>query len=223
MCRLETAVSSRWRSKPAQPLWERRLSGAAHAILERQDRLYLGSDDNFFYCISANDGRVRWRWRTGADIVGTPVADDRRVYFASLDNVLRGLDLGSGAQRWKRALPVRPNIGPLLAADTLIMSGLSPSFQAFLVKDGAPAGDVQTGGLLAGPPHVVDVAAMPMPLIVYVSRSLDKGVTLAAVTRNVEPAITPIAPLPNAVPVAPTLRAAGVEPLERPSTDGRNH
>jgi outer membrane protein assembly factor BamB len=204
------------------PLWERRLNGAAHAILERRDRLYLGSDDNFFYCIDARDGVVRWRWRTGADIVGTPVADSDRVYFAALDNVLRALDLGSGAQRWKRALAVRPNIGPVLAADTLIISGLSPAIQGFFLKDGTPAGDVQTGGLLAGPPHVVDSDAVPMPLIVYVSRLLDKGVTLSAVTRNVEPAITPVAPLPNAIPVPPTLVLPG-SATGAPSTDGRNH
>jgi hypothetical protein len=111
----------------------------------------------------------------------------------------------------------------VLAADTLIVSGLSPAFQAFLLKDGAPAGDVPTGGLLAGPPHVVDSAAVPMPLIVYVSRLLDKGVTLAAVTRNVEPAITPVAPLPNAIPVPPTLVLPGSTTDKKPSTDGRNH
>jgi outer membrane protein assembly factor BamB len=204
------------------PLWDRRLGGAAHAILEHRDRLYLGSDDNFFYSISADDGQVRWRWRTGADIVGAPVADARRVYFSGLDNVLRALDLGSGAQRWKRALPVRPNIGAVLAADTLIVSGLAASFQAFLIKDGAPAGEVATGGLLAAPPHVVEAATVPMPLIVYVSRSIDKGVTLAAVTRNVEPAITPIAPLPNPVPVPPTLVMPGAA-SEKALADGANH
>ena len=36
----------------------------------------------------ATDGRVDWRWRTGGDVIGKPVADERYVYFVALDNVL---------------------------------------------------------------------------------------------------------------------------------------
>ena len=197
-----------------------RRRGARHP--GARDRLYLGSDDNFFYSLSANDGVVRWRWRTGADVVGAPVADARRVYFTSLDNVLRALDLGSGAaaleacaagQTEHRSGARRRN--PDRVRPVAKCSGISGQGRC-------PRRRGPTGGLLAGPPHVVEVAAVPMPLIVYVNRSLDKGVTLAAVTRNVEPAITPIAPLPNPVPGPPTLLLP--EPAaEKPSTDGRDH
>ena len=44
----------------------------------------------------------------GADIVGAAVHDEVRVYFVSMDNVLRALDAGTGAQRWKKPLPLRP-------------------------------------------------------------------------------------------------------------------
>ena len=79
-----------------EPVWERRLGGAPNDMLALDDRLYVGSADNFFYCLDADDGEVAWRWRTGADVIGAPVADDRRVYFVSLDNVLRALDLRRG-------------------------------------------------------------------------------------------------------------------------------
>ena len=39
-----------------EPLWERRLGGAPSEMLALDDRLYVGSDDNFFYCL---DGRTR--------------------------------------------------------------------------------------------------------------------------------------------------------------------
>ena len=85
-----------------------RLGGAANDILALDDRLYVGSQDNFFYCVMAADGRVDWRWRTGGDIIGMPVADDRYVYFVALDNVLRAINLISGGQQWMRPLPFRP-------------------------------------------------------------------------------------------------------------------
>ena len=82
--------------------WARRLGGAANEMLALDDRVYVGSDDNFFYCLLARDGEIAWRWRTGGDVVGVPVIDEHRVYFVSRDNVLRALDRHSGAQRWKR-------------------------------------------------------------------------------------------------------------------------
>jgi outer membrane protein assembly factor BamB len=62
-----------------EPLWERRLGGAANDILALDERIYAGSADNYFYCVMARDGRVAWRWRTGGDTIGTPAADDDRV------------------------------------------------------------------------------------------------------------------------------------------------
>ncbi len=100
-----------------EPLWERRLGGTPSGMLALDDRLYVGSDDNFFYCLTARHGQIDWRWRTGGDVVGTAVVDERRVYFVSFDNILRALDRRSGAQRWKRPLPLRPLTGALMAGE----------------------------------------------------------------------------------------------------------
>ena len=75
-----------------EPIWERRLGGPPNEILALENRLYAGSKDNFFYCLMTKDGRIDWRWRTGGDVIGTPIADEQRVYFVALDNVLRALD-----------------------------------------------------------------------------------------------------------------------------------
>ena len=88
-----------------------------------------GSNDNFFYALDADDGSVAWRWRTGADVVGVPVVDERNVYFVSLDNVLRALSRKSGVQQWVRLLPLRPTRGPLRIDRTLIVSGIAPTLR----------------------------------------------------------------------------------------------
>jgi outer membrane protein assembly factor BamB len=199
-------------------VWQRRLGGAAQQVGARDGRLYVGSLDNYFYSLNAANGDVYWRWRTGADIVGAPAIDDDRVYFVSLDNVLRGLDRRNGAQRWRRALAARPSDGPVLAAGTVLVWGVSGSVQAFAKDTGAPAGELTTGGPLAASLHLIERPLVPLPTIVRVSRSLE-GSQVAAFVRDVEPALAPVAPLPNAVPVGPLDGEIGPEAAT--ATDGQ--
>jgi outer membrane protein assembly factor BamB len=184
-----------------EPIWERRLGGAPSGMLALDDRLYVGSDDNFFYCLTARNGQIDWRWRTGGDVVGTPVVDERRVYFVSFDNILRALDRRSGAQRWKRPLPLRPLTGAVMAGEIVIVSGVAPPLRAFQTKDGAPAGEVAVEGELAAPAYVL--SGPRLPLLVVVARDIAKGTTVNVFARAFEPPILPIAPLPNIVPMAP--------------------
>jgi len=197
-------------------LWTRRLGGRPQPVLALGDRVYVGSDDNYFYCLRLSDGRVEWRWRTGADIVGLAAFDDRRVYITALDNVLRALDRRSGAQRWKRALLVRPTAGPVMVGDAVLVASQSATIHGFLTKDGAPAGDIAVGAVLVGVPHVAETPAYPAPLVVYTTGSVASGATMAAVTRRIEPTLlTPIAPLPNPIAVPPL-------PAPTTSPDGGN-
>ena len=89
----------------------------------------------------AEDGKVDWRWRTGADVIGRRSPTTALVYFVSLDNVLRALNLVTGGQQWKRPLPMRPAWAPVQAGATIVVAGQAPPLRAFNIKDGAPAGD----------------------------------------------------------------------------------
>ncbi len=105
-------------------IWERRLGGAPQEILVAGD-IFVGASDNHFYRLSRRDGALRWRWRTGGDIVGLPAVDEDNVYFSSLDNTLWALDRSHGGQRWRELLPARPTAGPRLAEDLVMQGGLS--------------------------------------------------------------------------------------------------
>lgn len=184
-------------------IWERRLGGPAAEILALDDRVFVGSTDNYFYSLRARDGAVLWRWSTGADVVGRPVADRRHVYFVSLDNVLRALDRNNGAQRWKRALPIRPTRGPVVAGDVLLVSGIAPDVPAYFAKDGTPAGSVAARGELATQPHVL--MGPSLPEVVVVTRDLARGTLVRNLMRSVDPGDAAIAPLPNPIiPAGPT-------------------
>jgi outer membrane protein assembly factor BamB len=186
-----------------EPVWERRLGGAPNEIQAAAGFVYAGSTDDYFYALRARDGLIAWRWPTGGDVVGRAVVDNRLVYFVSYDNVLRALDKNTGNLRWKRPLPIRPTRGLVVMGSNLIASGISPSAAAFAMKDGAPQGSIAGPGELATAPHVV--SGDGLPLVILVSRDLQKGTILRAVTRAIEPQVLPMAPLPNPVPppVAP--------------------
>jgi len=182
------------------PVWERRLGGPASDILALDDRLYVGSTDNYLYSVDAAKGEVTWRWLTGADVIGHPALDAKHVYFVSLDNLLRALDRKSGSQVWKRALPMRPTAGPLLAGGSLLVPGLETSLRVYAAKDGAPGTDIAAGGIIAAPPEIITEPNMPAPTLVYVTSDLASGATVTAMSHSIDPPILPaVAPLPNVV------------------------
>lgn len=188
-------------------VWEHKLGGAATDLLPLEDRLFVGSKDNFFYCLRTRDGSPEWRWRTGADIIGVPVVDEHNVYFVSLDNVLRALHRSNGVQQWKRPLPLRPNTGPVKVGDSLIVSGPGMSLPGFSLKDGTPTGQIALPTEPAAPPHLFERAAPALPSLVVCTQDLATGATVRAVTRSIDPEATPIAPLPNPIVLPPQLPA----------------
>jgi outer membrane protein assembly factor BamB len=185
------------------PLWERRIGGSPNEILALTDRVYAGSTDTFFYCLMAENGRIDWRWRTGGDVIGRAAADDRFVYFLSLDNVLRSLSQKTGGQRWMRGLPLRPTTGPLLAGGTLIVTGATTTLRTFNSKDGAPATDLQAGGEIAAPARLLEQPGTGLPMLLVVTRDIVKGATVTLSVRTIDPEPAPIGALPNPITLAP--------------------
>jgi outer membrane protein assembly factor BamB len=192
-------------------VWAHRLGGAAGEILATDDRVFVGSRDNFFYCLDARDGALRWRWRTGADTIGSPVTDGRHVFFIALDNVLRSLNMRSGAQEWRRPVPLRPTTGPLLVGNVLIVAGLAPTVYGYLVKDGTAAGELAAGGELAALPLVVDPATLVGPNLLVATRDIAQGARVTALKRDTDLPTRPVATLPNVQTVAPAPPASTVD------------
>jgi len=187
----------------------RALGGAANEIFVSGDRLYLGSQDRFFYCLSARDGEVEWRWQTGGPVIGLPVVDERTAYFVSLDNVLRALNKSSGVQRWKIPLPLRPATVPLHPAESILVSGPAPMLRAYHDQDGKTSGEFALAGELAAPPHLFAPVAGAFPVVIAVARDLVKGVTVVALGHSFDPAIAPLTPLPGLVQMNPTASPLG--------------
>ena len=149
-------------------IWERALPGRPQGILPL-DALFVGSTDNLLYRLRLADGAVDWYWRTGGDIVGTPIADLEHVYFNARDNVLRALDRRSGARRWRRLLEGRPTDGPLRVDSVIVVAGVSPRVDLFDGETGLPRGGYVASSELAAIPHVIPDADPPTPHLVLVT------------------------------------------------------
>ena len=143
-----------------EDVWTHQLTEAAVGILPVGDRVFVGALDNQLHSLDAKDGETNWNLRTGADVLGQPVLDTKRVYFVALDNVLRGHSRNGGSMLWKRVLPMRPFTGPILSGNILIVSGVASELRAYQAVDGKAAGEHVVKGaeneemLLAAAPHL---------------------------------------------------------------------
>ena len=198
-----------------QEIWTYKLTESAAGILPVGDRVFIGGRDNQFHSLNAEDADAEWRWRTGADLLGLPVLDEKRVYFIALDNVLRAHNRNNGTMIWKQVLPVRPFTGPLLSGETLIVSGVASELYGYNTRDGKRAGPFALKGaeneemLLAAPPHLTSQDSLIL---------VTKGGQVRAIGSSTAapPEAPAAAPPPDAPPAAPDPGAAGGAPAPTP-------
>ena len=179
-------------------LWERALPSRVTSLLALDDQLVVGTAAKRVISVELRNGRERWGWTVGGDISGTPVADEKRIYFAARDNVLRAVDRGSGNLRWKANLPSRPAGGPLRLPDTVLMPMVSNELLGFEPETGKQATSVRAAGEVGAQPYFRPGARLTLPRVITVSREGQ----LQGFGRRFEP--LPAA-LPSPLPGAPAL------------------
>ena len=86
-------------------------------------------------------------------MAGPAASDDRRIYFAARDNVLRAVDLRSGNLRWTAELPSRPVGGPQVLAGRIVVP-LSTTVGIFDPETGKPEAAVTVAGEMRSAPHL---------------------------------------------------------------------
>ncbi len=103
-------------------------------------------------------------------MAGIPAADDKRIYFASRDNMLRAVDRKSGNLRWKAALSSRPAGGPLRLNDLLLMPLVSNQILGFDPETGKPTVTAAAAGEIGLQPYVRRDVRQTLPQLITVSR-----------------------------------------------------
>jgi outer membrane protein assembly factor BamB len=150
--------------------WERTFDAAITYLLALDDQLVVGTAAKDVSSLDLQRGSQRWTWRLGGDLAGMPAADDRRIYFASRDNMLRAVDRKSGNLRWHAGLSSRPAGGPLRLNDTLFMPLVSSQILGFDPESGEQIAAATAAGEIGLQPYVRRDVRQTLPLLITVSR-----------------------------------------------------
>lgn len=178
-------------------LWERSLPGTLSQPMMTSNRVFVGSDTNDFYALSTESGEIRWRWRAGGDVIGAVTDAEGRVFFASLDNLIRGLNQGNGNQRWRKEIPSRPASPPLMAGDVVLISSIAPTITGYSTVAGAAAGTYAAPGELQGPPLLDPVLRPFRVAMVTVTRDGRVAGVIPTAMLFREPMIAPLLQFPG--------------------------
>ncbi|MBY0494242.1 MAG: PQQ-binding-like beta-propeller repeat protein [Cyanobacteria bacterium] len=177
-----------------ETVWEKTLSAPVTALLALDDQLVFGTGDKKVVSVDLTRGRERWTWDIGGDIAGIPTADDKRIYFASRDNILRAVDRKSGNLRWKANLSSRPAGGPLRLGDALLMPLVSNQILGFDPMSGKPSVTAAAAGEIGLQPYVRRDVRQTQTQLITVSREGQ----LQGFGRRFEPVPQALGELPGA-------------------------
>jgi len=111
------------------------------AFAYREDRLYFGSYDGYFYCINMNKQTIEWKVKTGGKVHAFPLLEEKCVLFASWNNVLYCVNAKNGTVLWWNQIPGRC-LFPLEAVGTrLFVTSFSLKMKRFDIKTGEEKGE----------------------------------------------------------------------------------
>jgi outer membrane protein assembly factor BamB len=104
------------------------------------DRIYFGSSDGQFYCVSLATGKPLWTFPVRAETLAPPTVEKGVVYFQSGADVVYALDAQTGKQLWlynrqvTGNLSIRSTTRPTIAGESLLV-GFSDGFIVSLRKN----------------------------------------------------------------------------------------
>ena len=82
------------------------------------DAIYIGSNNNFVYSISADEGKTLWRYRTSSTPVARPTVVGERLYFGTSNGTVHSVNRTNGQDEWSLEL------GSPLSAPITFASGI---------------------------------------------------------------------------------------------------
>jgi outer membrane protein assembly factor BamB len=67
----------------------------------KNDVLYFGDGDGYFYAVDSQSGKERWKFKTGGAVHSSPAVSNTTAWFASRDGNLYALSTSTGKESWK--------------------------------------------------------------------------------------------------------------------------
>jgi outer membrane protein assembly factor BamB len=137
-------------------LWTHQTGGAVKApalVDEERRRIYLGTTDRRILELKLDKGEAGWAWKVGADIQSPGLLLPDRLFYASFDAVLYGLQRG-GNLAWRSALPSRPLSGPQRLDEHILVACHENEILGFDLETGRSAGSLRTAAEIRTSPVI---------------------------------------------------------------------
>lgn len=118
------------------------------------ERLFIGDTGGVFYSLSARNGKVHYRWPTGAAVPLAALVEEDRIFVATYANTLFCYRPGNGHELWRANLPGRPAASPQRARRRVVV----------VTFDGQVA-EYGSGGTSDTPLYTAPTAILPAPTL----------------------------------------------------------
>jgi outer membrane protein assembly factor BamB len=153
-----------------KPAWDFAAKGAiASDPAVAAGRLYLGTEDRFFYCLNAATGKKIWCRRLQGAPLHPALVQGLRLVVPASNSVIYFLSRKGGSILSWEAVPSRVVYELAVAGRLLLVSSASPNVAGFDISTGKPVGQhVAFGTLAAG-------ALWVPPFVVLIDEEVDSG------------------------------------------------
>jgi len=88
------------------------------------DLVYIGSDDTYVYCFYAENGTMKWRFKTGGRVRSSPAVYDGSVFIGSDDAYLYKLDALTGEKIWQYGTDDKILSSPAISNNKVFISSM---------------------------------------------------------------------------------------------------
>ena len=120
----------------------------------KNERLFIGDTRGFFYSLSVGNGKVHYRWASGAAIPFSALVEEDRVFVATYANTLFCYRPRNGHELWRANLPGRPAASPERARRRVVV----------VTFDGQVA-EYGSGGTRDAPLYTAPREILPLPTL----------------------------------------------------------
>lgn len=117
---------------------------------------YVGSMDGYLYAIDATSGFSSWRFRTGGQVVSSPIVEDGICYFGATDGILYALNAQTSRERWKFDAGKPIVSSPIAHKGSIYFGGTDGYLYCVDALTGKERWKFQTKGAITSTPYIAD-------------------------------------------------------------------
>ena len=149
-------TSIRGPEKP-QTIWRYKTGiGVRSSPAVYDGKIYIGSYDDYVYCLDAKTGGLIWRYKTGWDACSSPAVANEKVYIGSCDNYIYCLDAKTGKLVWKYKTGSYIDSSPAVANEKVYIGSGDNYIYCLDAETGKLVWRYKTGGGVDSSPAVAN-------------------------------------------------------------------